>query len=140
MKREQIAASLDLSKQLKEAGWDQFDSYFSWVEFEDGFTDLIATKDCIHITTDLEFTAIAAPTASELGEQLPLHFSISKCKSIKDPHWCSSCWWGDSPDPLRTVDKKTEWYQKSNKSMVDGMAEAWLYLKHQGLLSSKEEV
>lgn len=135
--------SLELAKQLKEAGYPQ-ESLFSYalseMYLESGCPKSYVKPEHYEIVYSFDETKYyaekfyAAPLASEIGEQLPLHFSITKCKSVKDPHWCSKCWWGAAPDILRDHKKTTEWYQKSNKSMVDGMAEAWLHLKNEGLL------
>lgn len=128
--------SLELAKQLKEAGYPQERGAFVWGVWGGGY-EIYYVKNEGKSEWEGEFCA--APLASELGEQLPLHFSVSKSKSVKDPRWMSRCWWGDAPDPLRPVNKKTEWYQESDKGMADSMAKCWLYLKKNNLLHEEPD-
>lgn len=123
MTLQDICTSLELSKQLKEAGYQQEDSLFYWNEV--GSLEYADHETWVGYTTD-----IAAPTAAEIGERLPVNFSCNKGSRM----WVCRHWWGEHPNPLRNQESGTHWHMEKDKGEAEARAKMWLYLKKEGLL------
>ncbi len=158
MQLNDIVVSLELAKQLKEAGYPQESSLFYWVRGID--QPVSYNKDYVPEPTSWEITIwknllenyfligdgentnfylesimaydqhyldvyeiFAAPTASELGEQLKEH---------------DIDYWYSYPDWRLKLHKNSTSDGRSEKE-ADARAEMWLYLKYQGLLTTIEE-
>jgi len=75
MNPEHGVTSLELSKQLKDAGFPQDESYWSWDAY----------RDPICIVRSMEADApIAAPSVAELGEWLPCSFATRRITGYFD--------------------------------------------------------
>lgn len=77
MTLQQICVSLELAKQLKAEGYPQ-ESLFTWnVGIESCHPNLVVTNEKGFDRTNRFFHFYAAPTASEIGEQLPKRITAS---------------------------------------------------------------
>lgn len=140
MKLEQLVVSLDLAKQLKEAGYKQDDSlFYYWIDkILDKYTrppELVyglpkSTKDSIAV--------IAAPTSADIGEQLPWCFELHFNPGTKQ--------WSCEQESTEIATSKGSFSFPDVGGVcffadteADARAQCWLYLKHQGLLTTKEE-
>jgi hypothetical protein len=145
MKIEQQVVSLKLAKQLKEAGYPQDDSYWSWAISstifsclkcgyeEERLPQLVNTIQCIGPA--YSETIAAAPTVAELGEKLPATikpnvkpFNESYCmlEMVKD----EKCWAIQYFQPSSGC----QYHQEVATTEADARAKMWLYLKEKGLL------
>lgn len=118
-----ICVSLGLAKKLKEAGYPQ-ESLFYWMNTDLGEWILLEKKNC-----DPSFNIIAAPTASELGKELP-GYDYYYCYSFKSSNTIIneySCIY----EFAQTRDIK---YQTLDESEANARAKMWLYLKKEGQL------
>ncbi len=120
MKLEKQVVSLELAKQLKEAGYPQ-ESLFYWVAYGNkkgaeiwykGEIVTQAVKDCI---------LCSAPTVAELGEKFRNDFEMPHYDGKTDKSWY---FWGD----------KREKMLLGTKSEANARAKMWLYLKKNKLL------
>jgi len=129
-----IVASLELAKQLKEAGYPQ-ESLFEWVNTKGGFTKLISVYSGDEISTEVVYGKIidrfAAPTATEIGEQLP-----ENVMSFKAPT-PSKDWICRFYDYTGTFEFDS--YQEIEKTEADARAKMWLYLKSNNLLLGNKQ-
>lgn len=125
MQLSDICVGLELAKQLRDAGYPQ-ESLFYWEIHEslEEKGDFSGARLVTHIypkSVAYAMNTYAAPTASELGEQIKGHVL---------PYWNHGTGW-------QIKQLKGE-YHRCN-SEADARAKLWLTLKHQGLLSTKEE-
>lgn len=119
--------SLELSKQLLEAGFPQ-ESYFYWFKASKPFTNdewewVLITKE----KQDLEFQrvgrSIASPTAEEILERLPVGISIEK---ERGDYYIRLDGDGDIiPGNLSGC---------RGESLAEAAGKQWLYLKEHNLL------
>ena len=115
MKLEQQVVSLELAKELKEAGYPQ-EGIWSWSDNKDRVW-LVPTK--IADKHWMEYTV--APTVAELGEALP---DIQMAKFGEgDKRWACGYNNGTSKDK-----RFCDWL------MCNVMAKMWLYLKRENLI------
>ena len=142
MRLQDICVSLELAKQLKEAGYPQEGALFYWigdeenhVRFNLGNFDASETMDCY-----------AAPTASEIGEKLPKMYTQKKngpdnVRWFPVYYWTSNeifyAIWHKSGEGLSYKSK----YEQNNESIkfeagteADAGAKMYLYLKKEGLI------
>jgi len=149
MKLEDIVVSLELAKELKEAGYPQEDSLFYWfmvagegeksrhIIFNDPDNGYCTNSSCNH-------NPISAPTASELGEYLknpiqPKDFPYGSHKNIYQ-HYSGfeneginkDCW--ESIIVERNIGTQLV---KTAKTEADARAEMWLYLKQNNLINKE---
>jgi len=119
MNLNQICVSLELAKELKEAGYKQ-DSLFWWNFYSPGAMDeeLVRTAygryKLENIGQDSE-ESIAAPTASELLEQLP--------KDIAFYHWR----WESGQYNFGFENDNGGEENFGEDTLVDAIAKCWLY-------------
>lgn len=126
--------SLELSKQLKEAGYPQ-ESYFyweKWVTEEEGYS-LLHYISITEWNEDDKNRMFTSPTADEILDQLPIsvktneiHFFIKLYKS--GIYWIISYLQKDLTEVYKNL------YQTSSESIADAAAKMWLYLKKNNLL------
>lgn len=124
MQLSDICVSLELAKQLKEAGypqesvlrWHYYGSGKEWAVVQSGFSDLLINHAQKHsrLENAKESKWIAAPTAAEIGEQL-------RCGDFEMPYMFDSQW----AQLKYGILKKTE---------ANARAKMWLYLKQNNLL------
>lgn len=129
--------SLEISKQLKEAGFPQITTFYHVQYSDDPQTNrstLARHQDLSveykHPDKEHDGRRFAAPTAEEVLDQLPTNSSCNKGSSV----WVVKYWWGEHPDPLREADSTTHWHAEKDKSLSEAAAKMWLYLKKEGLL------
>ena len=131
---EQICTSLEISKQLKEAGYEQ-ESLHSWHEEYADDWKIVFGK--IGIGVD-----ISAPTASEILEKLPkflnsngkFHWEIS-LEEIKEAQFID----GKELVEKKIVEVFSMMYpyhavKVQGKTFVEMLAKMWFYLKENNLL------
>lgn len=136
MKIESQVVSLDLSKQLKEAGYPQ-EGYFVWIQDFDNEIKLYDDTQMSDYFGCRSREICIAPTVAELGEALPdFHYSkYSKntSKSILEKHYLTH-----SYNLRKTGVREKTCYDEirlgDNNSEADARAKMWLYLKEKGLL------
>lgn len=133
---EKHVVSLELAKQLKEAGYPQ-DGIFWWCGYYDTEDDeVIWNVKFSHGKPTAPRYVYPAPLASELGEELPAYIEqpqsniAFRLNTLKRPdHWFVGytnpewCYLGKNKDGF--VNAETE---------SDARAKMWLYLKSEGLL------
>lgn len=119
MKLQDICASLEMSKELKKAGYPQ-DSLFYWAKFKDVWK--IRDRDAMDILFP-DYEKVSAPTVAELGEALPVlvEDNYSDCYKSADGWECS-------------YDRAMNGKFFTDKSEANVRAKMWLYLKEEGLL------
>lgn len=134
---EHHVVSLELAKKLK-AAWYPQESLFYWRILEEksdlffcGFTDIKKWKE------EMNGNLLAAPLASELGEQLPAGLHVVP-KKVED--------WNDWANLMiaRFEDRWTPTYDsiatgiylevEGEKTLPNALATMWLYLKERGVL------
>ena len=137
---EQFCTSLEISKQLKEAGYPQ-ESLFTWIQCEE--PDEFSLEKTEHAIELIKFDGIrddtgtfheifAAPTASELGEQLPNEIIISE-----KTHWFLTTWKRQSGEiaiKYKANEKPDYCPVKIGKTEANARAKMWIYLKQNNLL------
>lgn len=121
-----ICVSLDLAKQLKEAGYKQ-DSLFLWEIGLDNKPYLVKSYSANEADMSRLFSA---PTASEIGERLPIElnsgrYTIERC----DGYWELRFYEDAEQDLEGLYDWHDEEYTEAN-----ARAKMWLYLKENNLL------
>lgn len=126
--------SLDLCKQLKEAGYPQERAtYFRWLNFG----DLIDGKDFRTLLSE-NFNSeddtkewYAAPLATELLEQLPREINDEEwgdCTLVIHP-WIKNKW-----NVGYNAEEGEPFYDVDNASLPDALASMYLWLKKEKLL------
>lgn len=137
-----ITVSLELAKELKEAGYEQ-ESLFIWVdifpivtsrpvlitkerfeEFIDGSTDVFIKS--------LKEVTYSAPTATELLERLPIMVNFKG-----EAHYLGQ-WQRLTGETAVRYKSNSRSYipQKIDKNEANARAKMWLYLKMEGLLDN----
>jgi hypothetical protein len=111
---EQHVVSLNLAKQLEEAGYDQQTIYY-WKQDEG--EPYLVERNSRYFSSKGTILA-PAPLASEIGEQLPA-IDIS---NLQDG-W--QCW---------TSDNDGQQSHSAAQTLANLLAKHWLYLKKKGLL------
>lgn len=130
-----ITVNLELSKQLKEAGYPQENHEFYWLEqvspgrsktYPDGMFRLVRGKE----TSLPEQFVFASPTADEILEQLPAQIKNKRLQIDKMPagEFCISY------IPFNASDQEEIVVFGTTPSLADAAAKMWLYLKKEGLL------
>jgi hypothetical protein len=130
--------SLELAKQLEEAGYDGgHEFYFAEYGSRGDFTRV----DYVELANDLnEHTAIPAPTADEILDQLPATFlevttylplTIEVNASVSESGRSVCIRYGS---PQSVVNRP---HICGNESLADAAAKMWLYLKKEGLLKNE---
>ena len=133
MNIEQHVVSLELAKQLKEAGYPQ-ETLFYWIGIEGEVGDLCRKGEApladFILNNDEKLKkyvpegfCYAAPLASELGEHLKFLGNY-----LEITHWKHG--W-------RVYDKDHGGFQE-DFNLSDCLAKMWLYLKQNNLLQEKE--
>lgn len=118
--------SLELSKQLKEAGYPQEDHAHYWGGI--GNWGLW----CKHVIDDMDsretrFEWVASPTADEILDVLPM--DIKGHKSIQMGKW-------DGKYVIRyeLLDNSLAGFREDEESLAAAAAKMWLHLKKEGLI------
>lgn len=117
--------SLELSKQLKEAGYPQKDSDFTW-----SGDKLFPAVKGVEFTEDT-----AAPTADEILDQLPS--TIEEVEIDGDNYgMCELAIWKEEKDySVNYLDEDSyPELQETEDVLADAAAKMWLYLKKQKLV------
>lgn len=121
--------SLEIAKQLKEAGWDK-KTTFCWLEIDDEWIlDLYANDKYNDVYTSI----IPAPLATEILEELPDKITLNT-----RTHWL---WIGKMKGyemSYTTHDDGDMPIAVDDESLPDALAKMWLYLKQNNLLPSGE--
>lgn len=123
MQLEQLVPSLDLCKELKENGYPQWDSYFSWESpnTQWGWTDWVVVNED---AASAELEHIAAPTSAEIGEQLLSNLDEFIRDNLDDLSTELYFEWCDTEHP----------YYNPNL-----LAKLWLLFKKNGLLPQEDK-
>lgn len=145
MKLNQICVSLELAKELKEAGYPQ-KTYAWWIDF--GSVDHMRKNNNgwrIDIRKPRVYPTISAPTASELLEQLPVLISVN---STFQGNWFICSLHENCPaygkikhEEIIDDDGNKDWFTLRSTgadSAVNALAKMWLYLKQNNLLTKEE--
>jgi hypothetical protein len=152
MKLNQICVSLELAKELKEAGYPQeslFYFNFRDVYGEDWEDDAMAENpdyfDEPESLSDFkkdDEKSVSAPTASELLEQLPVLISVN---STFQGNWFICSLHENCPaygkikhEEIIDDDGNKDWFTLRSTgadSAVNALAKMWLYLKQNNLLT-----
>jgi len=144
--------SLELSKQLKEAGYPQWGNSFYWVLVNDNIV-LWYWKEFLLDPDRAKRTYFTAPTVAELGERLPktiknnkllfhlkIYYEPLRNWGIQYNFWhcgCESCSCGIQ----KKHSKIEEWLLQDSifaDTEANTRAKMWLYLKKEGLLTGGE--
>lgn len=131
MNLENHVPSLELSKQLKEAGYPQEKPLFSYVAYRKEFEGNEQPSFSNGFESN-EFNWVAAPLASELGEQLPdfekLDLATIRIGGEYNVGYKNEHGFWEMPliTSQLTVSANTE---------ANARAKMWLYLKKEGLLT-----
>lgn len=123
---ENICVSLELAKQLKEAGYPQ-ESLFYWWEDTYGIEKNAHLHDKEPHNPKGGWTIFSAPTASEIGEELPKGCSYYPGN---DFNWCCHYQQGNPKDHLHPFLVHLEYADTE----ANARAKMWLYLKKEELL------
>jgi hypothetical protein len=127
MIRNMKIVSLELAKQLKEAGYLQDNSEFYWVKNDImqeviGKYSVIQAHNAQRVPKDI---VCAAPLADEILDKLPkgeIYIGVTNTYSIR---WVKG----------RTyIGEQNTTYELSADTLADGSAQMWLYLKKKGLI------
>lgn len=139
MRIEDQVVPLELARLLKEDGYPQENSYFSWraADFKGTRWSLTAP----HMVLDRAFRpSFAAPTAAEIGEVLPgeIYLPYKNGKSRAYPHrLCIRRHLNDSVWDIKYVSGRS--YQDISErgaTEAEARARMWLRLKRIGLLTA----
>lgn len=122
--------SLELAKQLKEAGFPQETDFF--------YTRYGGDKWGVNLNLGIakEF-GIAAPTADDLLDSLPANTDITLSIKKGSKQYHVNYWWG-TPNPLRKG-SVTDYWQTHGDNPADALAEMWIYLKKHNLMLHKQQ-
>lgn len=120
---EQQVVSLDLARQLKEAGYPQDESLFTLQVAKGGIVNVPHVVMRGRFIEGPIVDTYAAPTVAELGEALPEHV-LGKIK-------ISTCYYWEVEIPKTNV-------ASHGVSEAEARARMWLYLKQNNLLSADE--
>lgn len=146
MTLQQITVSLDLAQQLRDAGYPQ-ESLFYWIDVLSGWELCTVNKagnfqslesNSFGIFHD-QTRAYAAPTASELSEQLNIkkdgygYWLVQPAEENGEKIWV--CKYISVPPKA----KGFVFYPVKSDSMVNALAGMYLYFKKQGLLTSPNQ-
>lgn len=141
--------SLDLSKQMKEAGFEQESLFWHWRKDSSSPIHIIFDPNLRAYEENGQLGEIIAPayTVAELGKMLPKTISKDGSKKINligNELWIyidydAGAYWhcGYSEDNEQSQD-----WDRAGKTMAEAMAKMLLYLKENGLLKqlqTKEE-
>jgi len=128
MKLEEQVVSLDLAKALKEAGYLQQGLWW-WVLNKDNEYDLWSYRK---LTVPKKVTAIVAPTAAEILEDLP---------HIIEKIFILRIWKNENGYFLDYFNAYTDkpysmagYSNSSGRTLSNALALMWLYLKKEGLI------
>lgn len=163
MQLSDICVSLELAKQLKEAGFPQ-ESLFMWGQL--AFSgDFVLKHRTAFLKSDVRGgLPFAAPTSGELSEHLP-EIVLIKNQAFrlvvdmdKNRRWFVNyvayqpVQNAEGYCDLSVFEKDASFFDiwtdnfgmtglhlRAEKSLAEVFGHTWLYLKHQGLLSTKEE-
>lgn len=143
MTLEDLCVSLELAKELREAGYPQI-SFMAWQNNK--------LRDYgLYDWTKASPEAYASPTASELGEQLPAWFKhdgyedggpwhLSVDKQLDDTWACLYWGWYSNNKVLASQDNvKGDFYRTVGATQPEAMAKMWLYLKKNNSLEAPQE-
>jgi len=139
MRVEDQVVSLELARLLKEDGYPQESSYFSWRAADFKGTRWALTAP--HMVLDRAFRpTFAAPTAAEIGEVLPgeIYLPYKSGKPRKHPHRLyMQRLLNDSVWDIKYVSGRS--YQDISErgaTEAEARARMWLRLKRKGLLAT----
>lgn len=125
MTLQQICVSLELAKQLKEAGYPQ-ESFFWW--------RYNWSKEKYEIQGENRGEDFAAPTSAELGEQLPDSIHAAPITYFLDYQKLGDTWKID----YRDADDDQLLWSIGSDNEADIRAKMWLLLKEKGLIPSNQ--
>lgn len=136
MKLEDICVSLELAKELRDAGYPQEDSLFYWVKKATEIS--VMGKGVMEYAP--EAVICAAPTCAEIGDKLPAIITHSEGNhyylKIEKEHcydqeegWYSNYF---DDDGWCLIDDNDPFHQIR---LVESFCNLWLYLKKEGLLA-----
>ena len=121
MKLENQVVSLELSKQLKEAGYEQSGLWW-WNIWGDNVGRPFLSHSKGGLVEDMTPYLFVAPTVAELGERLPEIVNYHKsCEGTKDFMLCY-------------IDYRDFLHETRDENEANARAKMWLYLKKEGLL------
>lgn len=154
MQLQDITVSLELAKQLKKVGYPQ-ESLFYWVkmkvvESRGNYSEKIVWQVCklidgseyvlidnyIYVAPGYDselcnpLEVIAAPTASELGERLPVELKSGRYIIERGEDYFELRFYKDAEQDL---DGLYDWHDELYTE-ADARAKMWLYLKEHNLL------
>lgn len=126
--------SLELSKQLKDAGYPQSVSEFNWIRVDERVE--LSHKDHEYLLADYKSSIekeCVSPTADEILDQLPneivgdegMKFDLDIWKDNDHNSWVISYWWDE--DTRHKSDTKIQSFEHS--TLAEAVAKMWLYLK-----------
>jgi hypothetical protein len=115
---EKHTTSLDISRQLKEAGWKKETEFWWYVSSLGGKPNLVP-KSNLSVNKKL-VKLYSAPLATEILEELPMGLHIIKGISYIDGKF-----------QVFTIDEEQS---EPDESLPNALAKMWLYLKKEGLL------
>ena len=140
MKLEEQVVSLELAKELKEAGYSQNDSLFYWVDIP--LTPFLVMKCCrgyVDVTTGAPVNLskldelVAVPTVAELGEIIG-----NNCNEWAQGWNDSGCFWqfrfGNRGSGNMIEGLGISFHALDSDTEADARAKCWLYLKKKGLI------
>jgi hypothetical protein len=130
-----IVVSLDLAQELKEAGYPQ-ESLFYWETTKESQVpngNVVTRQSKFLNQGDNMLEWYAAPTASELGEKLPFHFTSGKTLAFdkQEDKWNCYIHWHNFDNP--ELPKEIE-HSEHGDTEANARAKCWLYLKKHNLL------
>jgi len=139
--------SLELAKQLKEAGFPQ-ETAFSWVKPKEAMEYVLWHERQLTSDEVKDWDDIAAPTAEEILDELP--WKIEKIwkapngNEIKD--WYLEIYKHDFDKKIGNSDKwnivysegQVNWIHLSDQSLAEAAGKMYIYLKKQGLLKGED--
>lgn len=119
--------NLELSKELKEAGYPQ-DTYWSWVIQEFRHCENVFLHESKHTGLYAENRKFASPTCDEILEQLPNEIGGRILRLNKDTVWYEHNSIG------AIIDRNIRIPDQFDTIVSNALAKMWLYLKQNGLL------
>lgn len=124
---EHHVVSLDIAKQLKEAGYDQ-QVLFHWEIVDGEKPTIVESTERSHRVNGKTAFYYAAPLASELGEQLPT--GVGSRKNLNG----YSCYFNPEYMPKEKQRYKDNPPPTRDENETNARAKMWLYLKKNNLL------
>ena len=134
--------SLEIAKQLKEAGWKEptihqwSDNYYGVLTFGKPAENFKGEYRIVDSPVMLDDTEYPAPFATEILEELPFIITDSENRSylltierIEGNYWIR----------LIAMDNAQRYFGAVDKSFTNALAKMWLYLRKEGKLNEREK-